>query len=343
MKKTIVILDSETTYARRLSDYILTKYSSEYDVRMYTTESIFTEAMNNKSIDLLIVDESIYRTLTANAIYRNIKVYKEVVLSADEGSTYIFKYQSAERILAAEIGSFSNKQNTDKVDVLRDMKLSIKTLAQEKLLVTGKQNDNDTLKIIDECIDNKTENRNEKLSDIERNHLRNSVFYSIRGLDILEELLADDSISEIMVNGENSIFIERDGHLLNTNKCFDSKEQLLDIIQKIVSSANRIVNMSSPIVDARLSNGSRINVVLEPVSIDGPTLTIRRFPESPLTSERLIQIGAVTEEIMADLRRFVSAGYNILVSGSTGSGKTTPDKSTQFSDGKSRYRVTKCL
>ena len=126
-----------------------------------------------------------------------------------------------------------------------------------------------------------------------------------------------------MVNSENMIFYEKNGKLLNSYKCFDSKEQLLDIIRKIVSDANRTVNVSSPIVDARLKNGSRVNVVLEPVSINGPTLTIRRFPKNPITAEKLIMTGSISEEIVNFLRKAVFAGYNIIISGSTGSGKTS--------------------
>ncbi|MDO4187968.1 MAG: ATPase, T2SS/T4P/T4SS family [Lachnospiraceae bacterium] len=136
-------------------------------------------------------------------------------------------------------------------------------------------------------------------------------------------MLADESVTEIMVNGENTIFYERNGKLYRSDKRFDSKEQLNDIIGKIVSYANRTVNMRTPIVDARLKNGSRVNVVMEPISIDGTALTIRRFKDTPLTAENLINGGSVSSEIMLLLSKLVHAGYNILISGSTGSGKTT--------------------
>ena len=153
--------------------------------------------------------------------------------------------------------------------------------------------------------------------------LRDELFHSIRGLDILEEFLKDDSITEIMVNGYNHIFIEKNGHLFYTGKSFSSPEKLSDIIQQIVATANRRVNQASPIVDTRLSDGSRVNIVLDPISIDGPALTIRRFPKTPLTIDSLINSGSITKEAAEYLRLLVISEYNIFISGGTGSGKTT--------------------
>lgn len=153
--------------------------------------------------------------------------------------------------------------------------------------------------------------------------LRNDLFHSIRGFDILEEFLSDDSITEIMINGYNHIFIEKNGQIYETGKIFSSKEKLSDIIQQIVAASNRRVNQSSPIVDTRLSDGSRVNVVLDPISIDGPALTIRRFPKTPLTMDYFIDSGAINAEAAHMLKLLVSAGYNIFISGGTGSGKTT--------------------
>ena len=152
--------------------------------------------------------------------------------------------------------------------------------------------------------------------------LQKELFDSFRRLDILQELVDDPEITEIMVNGPEEIFIESKGRIRRWEKRFESKEQLLALIQQIVSSVNRIVNTSSPIADARLADGSRVHVVLEPVALDGPILTIRKFPE-PVTMERLLSYGSISEEAAVFLQKLVEARYNIFVSGGTGAGKTT--------------------
>ena len=157
----------------------------------------------------------------------------------------------------------------------------------------------------------------------ERNKLRKELFYAIRKLDVLQELVDDPHITEIMINGPDCIFIERDGRLLQSELCFDSQEKLQNIIQQIVSDCNRVVNEASPIVDARLRNGARVNVVLSPVALNGPIVTIRRFPDKPIMMEDLIAYGSVTEEVCDWLSKLVRARYNIFISGGTGSGKTT--------------------
>ena len=149
------------------------------------------------------------------------------------------------------------------------------------------------------------------------------IYYAVRKYDILQELMDDNAITEIMVNGPDSIFIEKDGVLQKYENQFSSKEKLEDIIQQIVAGSNRVVNASSPIVDARLENGSRVNVVLAPVALNGPILTIRRFPEQPIGVKKLLELGSITEEAAEFLRKLVVAGYNIFISGGTGSGKTT--------------------
>lgn len=157
----------------------------------------------------------------------------------------------------------------------------------------------------------------------ERNMLRKELFNSVRRLDILQELIDDDSVTEIMVNGTDGIFIERAGRLQLWDKCFYSKERLEDIAQQIVGRCNRIVNESVPIVDARLENGARVNIVMPPVALNGPVITIRRFPDHPIEMKQLIQWGSVSEEAVAFLKLLVQARYNIFISGGTGSGKTT--------------------
>ena len=161
------------------------------------------------------------------------------------------------------------------------------------------------------------------LSVASRLTLRKAIYHSMRGLDVLTPLIEDDEITEIMVNRYDRIFIEKNGIVERCNRQFRDPQKYQDVIQQIVSSCNRIVNESSPIVDARLKDGSRVNVVLSPISLDGSTMTIRKFPKQPLTMEKLIKMGALTEEVSEFLKLLVLSGYNIIISGGTGSGKTT--------------------
>lgn len=161
------------------------------------------------------------------------------------------------------------------------------------------------------------------LSVGQRAACRKRIFDSFRRLDILQELVEDPSITEIMVNGTEAVFLEREGKVRCWNRRFSSAEKLEDVIQQIVSKVNRTVNTSSPIVDARLEDGSRVHVVLPPVAPDGPILTIRKFPGDPVTMEKLLEWGSLTGEAARFLQRLVEARYNLFVSGGTGSGKTT--------------------
>lgn len=156
----------------------------------------------------------------------------------------------------------------------------------------------------------------------EKKRLCREIYYAIRKYDVLQELLEDETVTEIMVNGPDHIFIEKEGRLQQWQTAFESEDKLLDVIQQIVAKANRVVNESRPIVDARLF-GSRVHVVLPPVALNGPILTIRRFGKTPLLIPELLRIGSVSQEICTFLEKLVIAGYNIFISGGTGSGKTT--------------------
>lgn len=156
----------------------------------------------------------------------------------------------------------------------------------------------------------------------EKKRLCREIYYAIRKYDVLQELLEDETVTEIMVNGPDHIFIEKEGRLQQWQTAFESEDKLLDVIQQIVAKANRVVNESSPIVDARLF-GSRVHVVLPPVAFNGPILTIRRFGKTPLLIPELLRLGSVSQEICTFLEKLVIAGYNIFISGGTGSGKTT--------------------
>lgn len=161
------------------------------------------------------------------------------------------------------------------------------------------------------------------LSVRERLQICRDLFNSVRGLDILEEILADDEITEIMINGADSIFIEKHGVLSRYDGRFSSVERLNDVIQAIAGQSNKRVNEASPIADTRLSDGSRVNIVLPPVSVSAATVTIRKFPKDPISMEDLIRFGSITAEASSFLRDLVVSGYNIFISGGTGSGKTT--------------------
>lgn len=167
------------------------------------------------------------------------------------------------------------------------------------------------------------ESKKQYLNMAVREQLRKDIFHAVRQLGILQELIEDQEITEIMVNGTSGIFIEKYGRLERLAISFDSEEKLKHVIRQITSECNRVVNESSPIVDARLKDGARVNVVLDPVALNGPILTIRRFPQNPITIEQLIMMESVTGECRDWLKEQVEAGCNILISGGTGSGKTT--------------------
>lgn len=181
--------------------------------------------------------------------------------------------------------------------------------------------DEEVLGLIDEEIIRAK--REGELSLDEMKQMRMELFNAIRRLDVLQELIEDSTVTEIMINGPDHIFIERAGKIQRTDRTFVSKEKLEDVVQQIVSACNRVVNESTPIVDARLANGDRVNVVLPPVALNGPIVTIRRFPEKPIRMEDLLGFGSIPENIAAFLSCIVRAGYNIFISGGTGSGKTT--------------------
>lgn len=157
----------------------------------------------------------------------------------------------------------------------------------------------------------------------QKSGLGKELFNTFRKLDILQELIEDDEITEIMINGTDHIFVEKQGKILELEKRFITRTKLEDVIQQIVAGSNRIVNEASPIVDARLPDGSRVNVVLYPVALNGPIVTIRKFPKENITMEQLVQWEAVGPELVPFLKRLMEAKYNIFISGGTGSGKTT--------------------
>ena len=203
----------------------------------------------------------------------------------------------------------------------KDVFRTLRQMLMEELDLSRELSDKEILDVIDELILNQM--KDVRLALKEKVQLRQELFYSVRKLDVLQELVDDETVTEIMVNGPDTIFVERDGRLIRWHKSFTSAEKLEDVIQQIVAGSNRIVNEASPIVDARLPDGSRVNVVLYPVALNGPIVTIRKFPKENITMEQLVQWEAVGPELVPFLKRLMEAKYNIFISGGTGSGKTT--------------------
>ena len=204
---------------------------------------------------------------------------------------------------------------------MRELAERIKNEVVSQMDLSLDLSDEDIRSLISNSMRKISKERAISLSD--RKKVEGIVFNSLRKMDVLQELIEDDSITEIMIDGPNRIFIEKDGKLTKSTMMFPGNEKLLDVVQQIVGEQNRIVNESSPIVDTRLSDGSRVNIVLPPIAIDGAAVTIRKFPKDPFTIEQLISISSLSEELAEFFKILVVAGYNIFVSGGTGSGKTT--------------------
>lgn len=197
----------------------------------------------------------------------------------------------------------------------------LKTKILEKLDLSREVEDEELQELIFRVLEEESERDYIPLEDKAR--LGKELFNAFRKLDLLQELIEDETITEVMINGTQNIFVERQGRLYLTDRHFISRQKLEDVIQQIVAGTNRLVNEASPIVDTRLPDGSRVNVVLYPVALNGPVVTIRKFPKEQITMDRLVALGALSEELADVFRKLVVAGYNIFISGGTGSGKTT--------------------
>lgn len=187
--------------------------------------------------------------------------------------------------------------------------------------LSREQNDEEIYRFIETEVEEYSQNN--LLTLKEREQLEHLLFNSLRKYDAIQELLEDADVTEIMINGASQIFYEKKGKLFQAQTHFSSEQKLSDVIQQMAGNSNRMVNEASPIVDTRLADGSRVNIVLSPISIDGAAVSIRKFPKTPILMEDLIRIGSITEEAAAFLKVLVAAGYNIFISGGTGSGKTT--------------------
>ncbi|PKM44974.1 MAG: pilus assembly protein [Firmicutes bacterium HGW-Firmicutes-8] len=203
----------------------------------------------------------------------------------------------------------------------RSLAKEVQEEVNERIDLSKEILDEDIQNIITGIVFDKSRGR--YLSLTQKRKLISFVFNSMRRLDIIQPLLEDKSVTEIMVNGPEYIFVEKNGYIKQLDLQFENPEKLENIIQSIVSKVNRAVNEASPIVDARLQDGSRVNVVLPPIALGGPTMTIRKFPDKPLTVEKLVEIGSLTKDAAVLLQKLVKAKYNMFISGGTGSGKTT--------------------
>ena len=197
----------------------------------------------------------------------------------------------------------------------------LKTKILEQLDLSREVEDEELQELIFRVLEEESERDYIPLEDKAR--LGKELFNAFRKLDLLQELIEDETITEVMINGTQNIFVERQGRLYLTDRHFISRQKLEDVIQQIVAGTNRLVNEASPIVDTRLPDGSRVNVVLYPVALNGSVVTIRKFPKEQITMDRLVALGALSEELADVFRKLVVAGYNIFISGGTGSGKTT--------------------
>lgn len=202
-----------------------------------------------------------------------------------------------------------------------ELKRTLRTRVQERMEYAKDISDEEVENAIDEVLVGEEFLKTYPVNV--RKRLRKELFDSLRRLDILQIFVEDNSVTEIMINGKDNIFVERDGKLSQLDIHFESMERLQDVIQQIVAGCNRVVNEASPIVDARLPDGARVNIVMNPVALDGPVVTIRRFPEKPITMAKLLELESISCEAAEFLERLVKAGYNIFISGGTGSGKTT--------------------
>ncbi len=202
-----------------------------------------------------------------------------------------------------------------------ELKKELRSKVQERMDFVKDFSDDEVEDTIDDVL--LGENHMTVLPVETRKRLKKELFDSLRRLDILQIFVEDSTVTEIMINGKDHIFVEQNGKLRELDIGFESTEKLQDVIQQIVAGCNRVVNEASPIVDARLPNGSRVNIVMNPIALNGPIVTIRRFPEKPITMERLIKTESISAEAAAFLEKLVKARYNIFISGGTGSGKTT--------------------
>ena len=309
MRMKLAYVDGNHVFMKSMSDYIKSNCSDS--VQLFSFSEAGELIKREESFDVYLVGEEF------GELFSNLPSSAKYMLVDDknaEAGNRLFRYQRLGDIMEVlfeqyKKGILENQITEIKKSITDTMDLSV--ASDEQLMDVIVRHINQRVDI-------------GAFSDADKTQFAKRIFSSIRGLGILDDLLADEDITEIMINDYNVIFVEKNGRIMrHTASCFESREQLNDIIQKIVGKAGREVNLASPIVDARLEDGSRVNVVLPPIALSGPTMTIRRFSKEPMTMEKLIGYGSVTQDIASFLELLVKARYNIFISGGTGSGKTT--------------------
>lgn len=307
MKQRLAIYDTDRLYSGRLTEYINEK-SDIYGLSAiaFESERALQEYMQTSVPEYLLCGEDV-----VGAGYDSLCGQLYLLSSSpppEKDLRTISKYQSAEQILKK---------------LMAGQLLQLRKVLQEKVLealdYSREISDDELLRIVEEVL----HREGVGLLEQEQNQMIKEIFNSLRRMDILQELLEDESVTEIMVNGAKNLFVEREGKLARYEGSFESERKLLDIAQQMAAGSNRRINETCPITDTRLPCGSRVNIVLPPVALDGPVITIRKFAKESITMEQLIRLGSLTDEVAQVLKKLVKAGYNIFISGGTGSGKTT--------------------
>lgn len=324
MDAEVIICSSDGDYAGRLIGFLRKQKEHNFNISYYGNISDLMGS--NPFCDHMFIDEGLYEKIRRDGDV--IGNYGRIHIITSEKKTsypkgYIYKFSPSSQYLSEITGGYEGRDDMDigSAAHFKDRKIRLKEEVLNNLSKRRDDSEEGVNRVIEDTL--LYENRLHPMSISEIERLRRELYQSIRGYDAIQDLLEDKEITEIMINGYNHIFIEKGGRLYESNKSFESEEKLKDIINKIVSSANRSVNLASPIVDARLPDGSRVNVVLSPVALNGPIMTIRRFGDEPISDGLLIEWGSVTAECLGFLNMCVKAGYNILISGGTGAGKTT--------------------
>lgn len=274
---------------------------------------------NAITISIIIHEMSIFPAMSA--LYLNGLINRKVSSMPGINTTELVSCTSLDKNKIYINNTHECKNRKETISRYSQIKTRVLSRVQDILSATYEPKDEDVIRVIEETIINDRDSQKLTVSDKKR--MRRELFNRIRRMDVLTDLLEDDSITEIMVNGISEIYVEREGRIVGSGYRFDDRDRLFDIILRIASGVNRSINIMSPILDARLSDGSRVNIVLDPVALNGPILTIRKFPKTPVDATRLIQLGSITREVLDFVAKLVRAKYNILISGGTGSGKTT--------------------